>query len=278
MNTNKSFRIKSLIGEEATCWPISPYRLSVFWESGVHEFWNPKDLEDMIAHYGWEKLEDSAQQITRIKECSANAYTASLWQISDHFYTLQWDHWVQSMTCCKEDVEDNFTKGIWTKVEAVASESLPRTFKYYFHNNPQRIYTAQPCGDKLLQVDWEDDYYGDGFQYSIEDARKYITEGSWVIIPTEPKEKIVDTLQLKIEIDGIKEAQAILDEMVEQSNTTLEAIKSFTTDSGHDVFISEGIYKVYRKGEDCPYICCTDEQVVAVMEALLMLDSVETEG
>lgn len=255
MNINKSFRIKSLIGEEATCWPISPYRLSVFWESGVHEFWTPKDMEDMIAHYGWEKLEDSAQQITRIKECSANAYTASLWQISDHFYTLQWDHWVESMTYCKEDVVDNFAKGIWTKVE----EEL-KSFKF-------------DCrGNKYQYIQGGDIYFDENplkfvTNTSEEKARGNVESGNWIVLPSEPFSfagSICDVIKTLGE--------------VEQSNTTLEAIKSFTTDSGHDVFISEGSYKVYRKGEDEPYICHSDTILIEVMKALVTLDEVGKEG
>lgn len=86
-------------------------------------------------------------------------------------------------------------------------------------------------------------------------------------------------LQFKIELEGLQEVQESLAKLGDAVNGyVLTKIKSFTSGTGHDVFISEGIYKVYRKDEDMPYVCHTDEQVVAVMDALITLDEAGKEG
>lgn len=208
MNETKSFRIKSSIGEEATCWHISPFRLMINWDSGVQESWVPQDLEEMFAHHGWQKLEEELH-----------------------------------------------------------------SFKYYhIDEGPEYVNTWHEDGTTALYDGKEIDWWG-----KEEEAEDFIKRGWWIVLPSEPENKPIETLQLKIEIDNLKEVQDALGEMKEKSNTTLEAIKEFTTGTDHSVFITEGIYKVYRKDEDMPYVCATDEELVRVMNALMVLDEAESD-
>lgn len=267
---NNSFRIKSLIGEEATCWLISPYRLSVFWESGVHEFWSPKDMEEMIAHYGWEKL-PSEEELPRTFKFQVSPEISEYGPDITYTYketkggnNVFWgDSNEESIQYSVNSIRKLIAAGDW-----IVLPSEPE-------KKPDEDFTRQ-CIDKLNTytscMSYNDSYFGE----PEGELKRVIRELDKTY--NKSKEKIVDTLQLKIEIDGIKEAQEVLDKMVEQSNTTLEAIKSFTTGTGHDVWIAEGTYKVYRKSEDMPYICHTDTILIEVMKALVTLDEVGKEG
>lgn len=174
----------------------------------------------------------------------------------------------------KENVESAIAQGLWKKLPE-QEEALPRTFKFKCKGWSYEYEYTQDKGYRYMNNGVYDEYY----PYHQDKVVENIKNGDWIVLPSEPEKKPIDTLQLKIEIDGVKEAYEILEDMVSTSvkisNTTLERIKSFTTGTGHDVFISEGIYKVYRKHEDMPYVCHTDEQVAAVMGALITLDGVE---
>lgn len=203
---------------------------------------------------------------------------ATIWPIgTGEYFHVHWEEADEDTIYTKHQVESALERGNWTKLE----ESLPRTFKFTCHGSKIVYEYVQGKGYAFENKGMKSEFY----PYKEEDARAAIEQGCWIVLPSgnpdvlpsEPEKKPIDTLQLKIEIDGLKEAYEILEDMVSISNTTLERIKDFTSGTGHDVYIAEGIYKVYRSGEDNPYVCHTDEQLGAVMDALTTLDDVEME-
>lgn len=61
------------------------------------------------------------------------------------------------------------------------------------------------------------------------------------------------------------------------TDSLLNEIKSFTATSKHSVNIYNGAYEVFRSGEDVAYQCKDDETLRKVMQALKILDSVESD-
>lgn len=232
------------------------------------------------------------------------------------FYTVAWDNDAPDTTIyTKQQVDSAFEKGKWEKIEADASDES-HSFRYYHKDSPETIGRFFRKSDSEGIVYYEDDT-DPCTHWGPKEAENFINIGWWIVVgedfvaPSEQtwndgvkyhtsekitigditfevhgkdseafkdaEKKYIDTLQLKIEIDGVKEAYEMLEEMVTKSNTLLQTIKSFTSGSGHDVFISEGVYKVYRSGEDVPYVCNTDQDLIACMDALTVLDGLETE-
>lgn len=171
----------------------------------------------------------------RIKESSSNAYTASLWPISEFFYTLQWDHWDESLTYSKEDVEKNFDRRIWTKID----EALPRSFKFYYVSQPDIIYTYTQSKEGNPFISWE----GNSARYYSEDVvRKYIQQGNWIVVPSEPEKKDISNLSIKLSVDSA-EANKQLAHTIALAKELEEAIKSLRNVLG-DEFVTldvEGI-------------------------------------
>jgi len=102
-----------------------------------------------------------------------------------------------------------------------------------------------------------------------------IASGYWEVLPSEPEANLPEGLSCET-LEAFKNIMSCFKPLEEDD--ILQQIKSFTSGTGHDVFISEGIYKVYPAGSDYPYICHTDEQVIAVMDALKTLDEAGKEG
>ena len=96
-----------------------------------------------------------------------------------------------------------------------------------------------------VQVDWENDSFGDGTWYRKEAVLQYLQMGDWQLVET-PNEDL------------------------------LNKIKQFSK-AGHEVAIHNGKYRVFPKGECFAYKCDNDEALVKTMEALSYLDSLEVE-
>ena len=96
-----------------------------------------------------------------------------------------------------------------------------------------------------VQVDWDDDSFGDGTWYQKEVALRHLQMGDWQLVET-PNEEL------------------------------LNKIKQFSK-AGHEVIITNGEYRVIA-GEECVVYKCKDEEaLVKTMEALSYLDSLEVE-
>lgn len=201
---------------------------------------------------------------------------ATIWPIgTGNHYHIHWEEANEDTTYTKQQVESALERGVWTKIEDEPSESLPRTFKFVLHPAwcDSKTYTYDGVNKKYL-----DPETGKWYELSQEYVKESIERGDYIVLPSEPEKNFIDTLQIKIALDGLDEAMKAVEELTEASNSLLQSIKTFTSGTGHDVWIAEGTYKVYRKGEDVPYICYTDEQLVAVMDALKTLDEAGKEG
>ena len=128
------------------------------------------------------------------------------------------------------------------------------------------IYTCSAVdskGECIVSWDWGK---GDGVEstdYMGSSVRDFIKRGSWIVLPTDTKEIVVD---IGPELSFQTNAKI--------TDTLLNEIKSFTTTSKHSVNIYNGAYEVFRSGEDVAYQCKDDETLKSVMQALKVLDRV----
>lgn len=225
---------------------------------------------------------------TSIRIKNAQGQWATVWSISEHFYSIQWDGDKTTQSITKQQLEvlkKHSVEVVITDHSVITTnkygekyvesgvKELPETFKFKVREdlcNDSITYTYQHS-ENGHNVFWDTG----SIHYHIDTIKRWVDNGEWIVIPE--GKKPIDTLQLKIEIDNLDEVKKFVEELAEQSNTLLESIKDFTSGTGHDVFVTEGIYKVYRNGEDVPYVCPSDEVLKKTMSALLILDSLETE-
>lgn len=145
-----------------------------------------------------------------------------------------------------------------------------KSFKFKTHcQEHDLIYTCNAVDDKgecVISWDWGKGEGTESTEYDSSSVKKYIKEGSWIVLPTDMREIVGD----------------IGPELSFQTNTKitdnlLNEIKSFTTTSKHSVNIYNGTYEVFRSGEDMAYQCKDDETLKSVMQALSVLDKVTDE-
>ena len=196
---------------------------------------------------------------------------ATVWPIGmGDYYTVHFEEADENWTYSKEQVESALEKGSWI---AAGGHEVPfDTYTAKLHDNEE---VAQPYLNKLIKdlsqyqhcMSYNDSYFGEPEGFLKRAVRQMAKE-------IDKQGDKVDISNLKIEIDT-SEIRKEFDEIID--GAILAKIKAFTTDSGHSVFVHDGIYKVYRAEEDCSYIARDEETLIEVMEAITTLDSVETE-
>ena len=127
-------------------------------------------------------------------------------------------------------------------------ELPPFPFKFtVFRGGNNIVYTAtqHQSYKQDIQVDWEEDKYGDGTWHRKDSALQLLQKGDWQLVET-PNEDL------------------------------LNKIKQFSQ-AGHEVIVTNGEYRVFPEGECFAYKCDNDEVLVKTMEALSYLDSLEVE-
>lgn len=200
---------------------------------------------------------------------------ATIWPIgTGEYFHVHWEEADEDTTYTKHRVESALERGTWTKLEEPKpKKSFSGTFKFKVKDCPEHdseVYT-------YVKSEFDDNIFWDEFhtRYELDEIRTLIENGDWIVVPEESEGlPFVGFEAYRGIVEGLDEALKATYDAV-QSNTLLESIKDFTSGTGHDVYIAEGIYKVYRSGEDNPYVCHTDEQLVAVMDALTTLDGVD---
>ena len=124
------------------------------------------------------------------------------------------------------------------------------------------IYTCNAVDDKggcVVSWDWGKGGGTGSTEYDFSSVIKYIKEGSWIVLPSE-------------HIDNSHKTEKPAE------NNLLDEIKAFTATSNHSVFIHDGYFEVYQAGlTEFPYKCKDDETLRSVVQALKVLDSVETD-
>jgi hypothetical protein len=136
-----------------------------------------------------------------------------------------------------------------------------KSFKFKHKNEVgSTVYTYhKPSSqEQSAKVTWQgpDSNYGDGYcMYSVENAKQLVQKGYWIVLPSESTDNSPN-IEKKSE------------------DNLLDEIKAFTASSKHSVNIYEGVYEVFRSGEDGVYKCADDETLKKVMSALKVLDGV----
>ena len=128
-------------------------------------------------------------------------------------------------------------------------ELPPFPFKFTVNDsdNPYQVFTVtqHKSFKSCVQLDWDDDSFGDGIWCRKEAAIRALRTGEWQLVET-PNEEL------------------------------LNKIKQFSQ-AGHEVIVTNGEYRVIT-GEECVVYKCKDEEaLVKTMEALSYLDSLEVE-
>lgn len=286
MNTNTT-RIKNSQGQWATVWPISYYYYSLQYDGEKETVTITKGQLEVLKKYSLEVVitDHSVIKTSRYGE----KYVASEESDLNGDFTRQCIDKLNMYTGCMSYNDSYFgepegeLKRIIRQLDKtyktpenkyIGTFMSPETFADKFEDilcrqSEDALYTSSPSAGG----------YSRDPDYSIgEDADKLIAEYTKAVEYKKGDKIDASILEFKIELVGMNEAQKAVEELAEASNTLLESIKNFTSGTGHDVFISEGVYKVYRSQEDMPYICYSDEQVVAVMDALKTLDEAGKEG
>ena len=138
-----------------------------------------------------------------------------------------------------------------------------KSFKFKTHCT-DRIYVCFAVDEEgYCKVNWNS--YGEehSVNYRVNEVTEWITDGSWIIIPTDMREIVGD---IGPELSFQTNAKI--------TDNLLNEIKSFTTTSKHSVNIYNGAYEVFRSGEGMAYQCKDDETLRKVMQALKVLDGV----
>ena len=196
-------------------------------------------------------------------------------------------------------------------------ELPPFPFKFtVFGVGNNIVYTAtqHPSHKEDIQVDWEEDKYGNGTWYRKDSALELLQKGDWQLVETQfrirnwvgfeadvwpvgdeffsvkwddvdytitrSKKDVFNFLYYNNwEIIGEEKPNTNFPEssLVETPNEDLlHKIKQFSQ-AGYEVAIHNGKYRVFPKGECFAYKCDNDEALVKTMEALSHLDSLEVE-
>lgn len=139
-------------------------------------------------------------------------------------------------------------------------------FKHKNHSKDADViytYNKPESNSSASKVTWgKNRWYESGYcMYSVKVARRLVEEGIWIVLPSDTKE-ILGESPYPIKFD---------------TGSLLDQIKHFTATSKHSVNVYEGVYEVFRSGEDMAYKCKDDEQLRSVMQALSVLDGVNRE-
>lgn len=224
---------------------------------------------------------------------------ATVWPISEYFYSVVYDDGLNAITVSKQLAERYFEEGAWQMI----SDQLPKTFKFKVKNSVaafDHVYTYIESEGTRNNIFWNDNT--ESTYYYKEQVEIYLKNGEWIILNEVPFDaytanlhnneetifsKAVEytkgdkvasfdnqTIELKLNLESMDR----LDESIEQlQDHSLQRIKSFTSDGAHDVWITEGVYKVFRQYEDIPYIARDENALIEIINAIEVLDSAETE-
>jgi len=298
---NNTARIKNSQGQWATIWPISEHFYSLQYDGEKETVTITNGQLEVLKKYSHAVSETDDFGNVRIKDngkLKLNEYGE---------YSVEYPRGLPDVPF------DAYTTKLHQGESVTTESKLPTTFKFYYLHDTELIYTYTNHNESdRAEISWKD-RSDDSLQktsYYVGAVRKHIAEGAWIVLPEE-KKSYISSISYQINVDA-SEAQKQLAETIAlaerlgeakkalgksmnfgdvgiklninntmlgvTADNLLDTIKVFTSGTGHDVFISEGIYKVYRKDEDLPYVCNSDEQVVAVMDALKTLDEAGKEG
>lgn len=173
-----------------------------------------------------------------------------------------------------------------------------KSFKFICPEDDTIFTYTKGCED-YCKISWRDQ----GGDYSERKYTKdcvidYITSGDWIVLPSETKDytrECIDKLNawvgcmsyndsyfgepagmLKSVIRDLDKTYTVQVEAVD-TGSLLDQIKHFTANSKHSVNVYEGVYEVFRFGEDMVYKCKDDDTLKNVMAALKVLDEVSVD-
>lgn len=149
-----------------------------------------------------------------------------------------------------------------------------KSFKFICRSDAgETVYTCHKANkDEICKVTWLKFYTEDkgSTTFTVPNIKKSIEEGHWIVLPSDTKE-ILGDIGPELNFSLNKNDRITEDNLLDQ-------IKHFTATSNHSVFIHNGYFEVYQAGmAEFTYKCKDDDTLRSVMQALSVLDGVESE-
>lgn len=203
---------------------------------------------------------------------------ASVWQIgSGDFFAVKFDVDEEPIIYTQKQIANAFNDRYWeiASDEPVKEESLPRTFKFKCAGNDECIYTFTQTDGKPL-VTWSGgtctvDYY------AVETARKFIKEGTWILLPSEPETHSAGSQNVPFDSytanlhNGEEYLQKDLIEKLHKFGgkiNIIQRIKSATQNYDMTISLDSGTYHIYDNLCDLSYKADTDEKLIEILDCI----------